>query len=259
MLITNVLARRAGTPSARAPATYAVVLDKISAVVGAAMHTPPRLILVSPLPPGAADVLTSALAESCPDAPGVNGTSATADAVAAAWRRLTKVEVVLHQQQRIHRLVAVSFPRTPPGSWRRAAQADRELLLEWSDAFELEAEGAVTGAQAWGLDARLAAERIFLWVDGTPVSYAGATPAVGGVARVGPVYTPPAHRGRGYASALVAAISQAALDGGASACMLYTNLANRTSNEIYKVIGYRPAAEVHAFRFIAQVSEPAGL
>jgi predicted GNAT family acetyltransferase len=223
------------------------------------MHPPPQPILVSPLQPGAADILTSALAESCPDAPGVNGTSATADAVAAAWRRLTKAEVVLHQQQRIHRLVAVSFPRTPPGGWRRAAQADRQLLLEWSDAFELEAEGAVTGASAGGLDARLAAGRVFLWVDGTPVSYAGATPAVGGVARVGPVYTPPAHRGRGYASALVAAISQTALDGGATACMLYTDLANRTSSEIYEAIGYRPAAEIHAFRFIAQPSDPAAL
>ena len=53
--------------------------------------------------------------------------------------------------------------------------------------------------------------------------------------RVSAVYTPPERRGRGYASANVAAVSQAALDAGASACMLYAEPAIR----IYERIGYR--------------------
>jgi predicted GNAT family acetyltransferase len=52
------------------------------------------------------------------------------------------------------------------------------------------------------------------------------------------VYTPPEKRNRGYASSLVAALSQHLLDGGRKFCFLYTDLANPTSNKIYRALGY---------------------
>jgi predicted GNAT family acetyltransferase len=63
------------------------------------------------------------------------------------------------------------------------------------------------------------------------------------------VYTPPERRGRGYATALVAVVSQRALDAGAAACSLYTDLANPTSNKIYDAVGYRPVRDVTRYRF----------
>ena len=90
---------------------------------------------------------------------------------------------------------------------------------------------------------------ILLWEDGgEPVSLAGwGGPTPNGI-RIGPVYTPPALRGRGYATALTAALSQRLLDGrlfagGRRFCFLYTDLANPTSNAIYERIGYRRVAE----------------
>ena len=58
------------------------------------------------------------------------------------------------------------------------------------------------------------------------------------------MYTPPELRGRGYATALTAELSQRLLDGrlfegGRRFCFLYTDLANPTSNAIYERIGYR--------------------
>jgi predicted GNAT family acetyltransferase len=81
------------------------------------------------------------------------------------------------------------------------------------------------------------------------VSIVGVTRPVAGVVRIGPVYTPDALRGRGYASAAVAAVSRRALAGGASTCMLFTDLANSTSNKIYAEVGYRRLAgwEEHEF------------
>jgi predicted GNAT family acetyltransferase len=61
--------------------------------------------------------------------------------------------------------------------------------------------------------------------------------------RVGPVYTPPELRRRGYAAAVTAAISRAALDAGASAVLLFTDLANATSNALYQRLGYRPVED----------------
>ena len=66
--------------------------------------------------------------------------------------------------------------------------------------------------------------------------------------RIGPVYTPPEARNRGYASALVAAISQAQLDAGRRFCFLFTDLANPTSNHIYQMIGYEPVRDVDMWR-----------
>ena len=63
------------------------------------------------------------------------------------------------------------------------------------------------------------------------------------------MYTPPERRRRGYASALVAALSQEQLDAGKEFCFLYTDLANPTSNKIYQDIGYEPVADVDEYRF----------
>ena len=67
--------------------------------------------------------------------------------------------------------------------------------------------------------------------------------------RIGPVYTPPALRGRGYASACVARLSQDKLDEGRTFCFLYTDLSNPTSNHIYQEIGYEPVCDVADYRF----------
>jgi predicted GNAT family acetyltransferase len=90
---------------------------------------------------------------------------------------------------------------------------------------------------------------LWLWHDGGPVSTAWTHPPVAGVVRISGVYTPPEHRGRGYPSACVAALSQRLLDGGAVACTLHTDLADPTSNRIYRAIGYRQVAEHGEWRF----------
>jgi len=76
-----------------------------------------------------------------------------------------------------------------------------------------------------------------------PVSLTGVSGATPHGIRIGPVYTPPAFRGRGYASVLVAQVSQAQLHAGRRFCFLYTDLANPTSNKIYQEIGYRPVTD----------------
>ncbi len=52
-----------------------------------------------------------------------------------------------------------------------------------------------------------------------------ANPASFGVSRLGPVYTPPQQRGRGWASNAVAEVSARLLDGGERVC-LFTDQAN---------------------------------
>ena len=90
----------------------------------------------------------------------------------------------------------------------------------------------------------------YLWeTDGRVVSLAVAGARTPNGRRIGPVYTPPGDRGRGYAGALTAAASQDQLDQGARFCVLLTDLANPTSNSIYRRIGYEPVSDVDLYRF----------
>jgi predicted GNAT family acetyltransferase len=86
-------------------------------------------------------------------------------------------------------------------------------------------------------------------VEGVPVAQASARPVVAGMSRIGPVYTPPQHRRHGYAAAVTAAASQWALDEGAQRVLLFTDLANPTTNRLYPRIGYRPVYDALELRF----------
>ena len=68
--------------------------------------------------------------------------------------------------------------------------------------------------------------------------------------RIGPVYTPPDLRGRGYGTAVTAEVSRLLLDRGHRFCFLYTDLANPTSNAIYMRIGYEPVCDSREVAFV---------
>jgi hypothetical protein len=82
----------------------------------------------------------------------------------------------------------------------------------------------------------------------TPVTIAALARSTRRGVTVNAVYTPPEQRGRGHASALVAALSEEGLRRGKEFCVLYTDLANPTSNAIYQRIGYRPIARSKMLR-----------
>lgn len=106
------------------------------------------------------------------------------------------------------------------------------------------------GAGEWA-DARIAYGGVTLWEtpEGTPVSMAGNTRRVAGQVRVAPVYTPAHQRGRGYAGAVTAAVSRAALAAGADEVLLFTDVGNPTSNALYQRLGYRPVRDFTQYSF----------
>ncbi len=210
------------------------------AVALAAMRTPPFPLLTSPLEPGDAEPLIELWLGVDPDVGGVSGVPDTARSLAAAWERHTGGVARRTFSEGMHVLEDVRDPLRPaPGRLRLPRPEERGLLIDWMREFVEEAR-LIGAAQAEAMvDARLRQRGLLLWDDGQPVSLVGVNPAVAGVVRLGPVYTPPAFRRRGYAGSAVAAASRRALDDGATRCMLFTDLANPTSNKIYAEVGYR--------------------
>jgi predicted GNAT family acetyltransferase len=221
-------------------------------VATAFLHTPPRPLVLAAAPEDAADSLADLLADRRLQLPGVNSDPATAQRFADGWQRRTGATMVIHRHQRLYRLAHLIHPTpAPPGHPRLAEATDRDLLLTWNRSFQREV-GETPGDVASTVDNRLGYGGYTLWeVDGAPVSLAGLTRKVAGTVRVAPVYTPPEHRRRGYAGAVTAEISQTALDAGAREVLLFTDLANATSNTLYQRLGYRPIARQLVLAFVA--------
>ena len=224
-------------------------------VVAAALRTAPyNLILAKPRSTAALAALaeTVAVAE---EIPGVTGTEPEIHEFAELWSQHSGVPGRVNMRQGVYALDQVELVPSVSGSARVATQHDRDLALRWWIAFgdEVLHEGGPGRERAEAsLDHKLSdpASGILLWEDGgEPVSLAGwGGPTPNGI-RIGPVYTPPELRGRGYATAVTAELSQRQLDGGRSFCFLYTDLANPTSNAIYERIGYRRVCDSKQFAF----------
>lgn len=236
---------------------WVVALDDAGEVSGVGMRTAPFApypLFLLPMPNGAAVELARVLHERGEQVGGVNGALPTARTCADELARLQgrRVEVSVHT--RLHRLAAVTPPRPAPGKVRPAGDGDLDLVLQWFGEFAAAADeqaGRAPGShhvvveERQAMRARIAAGEVWLWVlpDGLPVHVTARHPASFGAARIGPVYTPPEHRGRGYAANAVAAVSQMILDAGAVPC-LYTDQDNPTSNVLYASLGYRPVVDM---------------
>ncbi len=220
-------------------------------VRAALLHTPPFPVHVTALTPQEADALAARYAELGRQLPGVSAPQETAEHFAAAWRRHTGTAVTADKRQRLYRLGELTEPEPrPQGRARTAAPADRDLLIRWFEEFQEITGGVGQDAGNWA-DARISHGGVTFWEthDGKPLAMAGATPETAGQVRIAPVYTPAALRGRGYAGAATAEVSRAAREAGVAEVLLFTDLANPTSNGLYRRIGYRPVADFSVWRF----------
>jgi GNAT superfamily N-acetyltransferase len=226
-------------------------------VAAAFMHTPPYPVVLTDMTGAAAAELAADLAGRGHQAPGVNAMPALGAAFAAAWQEHTGQPAHTGMRMRLYALDTLLPPDPPPpGTARTADATDRDLLLAWLDAFQDEAQPAGPNESERVVNDRVAWGGLVLWEhEGRPVSLAGRNRPAAGQARVGPVYTPPDQRGRGFGGAATAAITQAALDDGAEGVVLFTDLSNPTSNTLYRRLGYRPISDWSVLRFGAPERE----
>lgn len=243
---------------------YVVVRDGDGAVAGVAMRTAttrPYPVYLLPMPEEAAVALARSLHARGEEVLGVNGARPAADACAAELARLTGARVEEGMHVRLHEVGELVAPRPVPGRLVTAALDDFDLVERWVTGFHIDAD--VQGGRPRGtsfderpdpddLRRRLRLGHLVLWQDGhgRPVHLTGFNPPSYGVARIGPVYTPPEERGRGWASAAVHETSRRLLAEGARVC-LFTDQANPVSNRLYAALGYRPVVDTVSLRIVS--------
>jgi predicted GNAT family acetyltransferase len=249
-LILGLSSRLLVAPAMYGERPYFAVVDEGGRVVGATMRTPPHNLILSELDDLAAigPLLEDARAV-FGTLPGVVGPKEAVAKFAAAWPAEARLEIA----QRAFRADHVDAPTGVPGRMRDYERRDRELAASWMDAFTEEALPEPPPETSEEFVDRREEDPdggIVLWEDdGAVVSIAGFGGRTPNGIRIGPVYTPPELRGRGYASALTAALTQRLLDSGLRFCFLFTDLANPTSNSIYQRIGYEPVSDFDFWSF----------
>ena len=147
----------------------------------------------------------------------------------------------------LYRLAAVIPPsRALPGELRTATAADVAWLADWHARFV--ADAGLSPAEAADARAHTASriargEVVYRAVDGRPASKAAFVPTTeaGDAGRINAVFTPAEERGRGrgYASACVAALSRCLLlERGWRYRLIFADARNPTTNRIYPRLGY---------------------
>ncbi len=205
-------------------------------VTGCVSLTPPYPLLLGVVPEESLPALADLW-----EVPGVNGPTAQAVQVAALVARSSGRTATLQHAERLFRLTELCLP-VAPGGGRLADDHDLAFLVAALRAFADEAGVVVTDVDRVVRD-RLGYGGFVMWEDPQPVAFAGVTRVAFGGGRVGPVWTLPECRGRGYGGAVTATASQLLLDRGAGEVVLFTDLTNPTSNALYPRLGYRPVTD----------------
>ena len=208
-------------------------------------------LVVGDSAPQACVAFADALADEHPSLDGVVGRRDACEAFAARWRARTGRTHLLRFHMRNHVLHELIPPAEVSGSIRVADGADRDWLLAMHRDFADESRVPSPPDSARRVvDERLALGTFRIWNDGEDVAFAGFSVAPPDAARVGPVYTRPAWRRRGYAAALVGAIC-AELVPSRRQVFLVTDVANPTSNALYERLGFVPLEDSHWFDLVA--------
>jgi GNAT superfamily N-acetyltransferase len=244
------IARRVAASSEPTTDVLFLAVEEDGAVVGATVWGPPHEVVITRVPPGAVELVAAYCVGSGWRVGGATGPDAIGLELAEALAHRTRTTVRTRQRQRVYELTAVADVVRAAGAMRPAGPADRALVADWYEAFAEEVHLAHPMAAIDWAAATIASGSAFLWDDGEVRSLACLSRETPNGRAIGPVYTPPAGRGHGYATSLVADLTRQVLASGKRFACLFTDDVNATSNHIYEAIGFRVVCRFDAYALV---------
>lgn len=178
-----------------------------------------------------------------------SGEASVSAAFAAQWRTRTGHTPRVEMRQGVYELSQLRMPSAEGGRLVCAGNGERDVVQRMLWGFVDEALGGERQQAASIVERLLPAGHVYLWrnAEGELVSLAARNRETPTTASISMVYTPPERRRRGYAGRVVAGVSEVWLERGKRTCNLYTDLANDTSNSVYRKLGYVQLAESHIY------------
>ncbi len=224
---------------------YLATVERGEEVVGCVIRPPPDSLYVTHLPMESLAEIVEQLRSYYKSLPQLMGPELTATEFAKKWP-LQKWK--LHSRHRWYSLTQVQpLQRHAAGYLRPAKATDLVFLTDWAAAYAVEMDTRVDVIEVFKLMVKRGL--LQLWDDDGPrcaITASGLTP---NSARISTLYTPPEHRGRGYASTAVASISQQVLNTGRHLCVVAADVNDKVANRLYQRVGYRPGEEFVLIHF----------
>ncbi len=223
---------------------YLATVHRAEEVVACAVRTPPYGLVITRAEPSTLDVLIEDLMRQSETLPSVLGPEPTVSAFAQRWstRVGTRARPLMHMRMfEARETKGLAVP--PAGTLRLAREQDLPTITPWVAAFHQEAKTGDPLDPVRATRDGVAREQVFIWDDRGTMSIAAYAGRTERSARIVLAYTPPEQRGRGHASACVAALTERLLSEGLVFCCINADLANATTNKIYPAIGYRPVCD----------------
>lgn len=254
-LILGVSEQLIHAPEAYRNPFFASVEDSGGQVRCAVVMTPPHNMILAEGEDFAEAIpfLVAYLQDEDLKIPGIIGPVHITEPFVSFWVQNTQLNSRIEMNQKIYELRTVHLPPVPPGCMRMALLEDLPIVQKFLASFNQEIVGVSEDTSKESVQKRILNGQIFVWDrEGQLVSMALKTRPIAHSITISGVYTPPEHRRQGYASALVARLSQHLLDSGYRFVNLFTDLANPTSNRIYRKIGYHPVCDFRMVLFKKQ-------
>jgi uncharacterized protein len=218
-----------------------------------AMRTPPHNVILAYFSGDTvlnAVLLADSISKISKNIPGVVGDKEITDRFVEHWCKAQKARVEGRMAERVYRLVRVGDFPLAQGKLRLALTKDLDLLRKWRHSFHKDVYASSNlNVPEDDVGPKIARKEVYVWEDSFPVSMAARSGPTANGMRVGLVYTPPEQREKGYATACVAGLCRGVLESGYKYCMLYTDLANPTSNSIYQKIGFNAVCDSVEYSF----------
>lgn len=222
----------------------------------AALMTPPYRLIVSKGDREAIRCLIDGIGRDGIELPGVVGVVDMSEAFAGEWHAMTGQTIAPATEMTLYALEKVVMPAPVTGEFRQADESDFDRVAEWVGDFGKELSLPEHSRRQEVAEEKMTRRAVYFWdVDGAPVSMASFSAATGKGVRVNLVYTPPAARRKGYASACVAHMSRHLLESGRKWCAIFADVSNPTSNSIYRRMGYEEAATYREYDFAPAEAE----
>ena len=181
--------------------------------------------------------------------PGIVAPKELAEPFANAYCRNIKSK--LYMIMTLMKLDELIDHKKVPGFCRMLNEDDLEYTPDWEHHFCIDCRIPVyTHSESYErIKTRIGKNIHYIWEDRLPVSQAVWGRNTPNSAAISWVYTPPEHRGKGYATAVVAELSKSILESGKTSCCLFADTANPASQAVYRKLGYYDVCEFYEIKF----------
>lgn len=212
-LILGISSYFAANPGRSGITPYFITVEETGTLVGAALMTPPRHLIINRMDEPALTALVDYFVSASIPVSGVVGPNTSTRLFSGYWKTRTGRNSSLKRSYRLYACEEVMFQTASRGRLRPATESDESLVTRLVAEFCREAG---IDDETEGMTARvpneIARKTLYIWDDAEVVSMALVQRETAHGISISMVYTPPNHRKQGYATSCVAAITQRMLD-----------------------------------------------